>query len=50
VKLISNKGNVYGVISEYENTPEYIEKALSSGFDVKIDLTMIDNNYTLGMR
>ena len=48
MKLISNKGNVYGVISEYENTPEYIEKALSSGFDVKIDLTMIDNKLYIG--
>lgn len=48
MKLISNKGNLRGIISEYENTPEYIEAALNSGFDVKIDLLLNDGKLFIG--
>ena len=48
MKLISNKGNIRGVISEYENTPAYIENAINGGFDVKIELTMFDGKLHIG--
>lgn len=46
--LISHRGNISGPIKEKENSPNYIKNALSSGFDVEIDVWFIDNQFYLG--
>ena len=38
MQLIAHRGNVDGPNPERENTPEYIEEAISRGFDVEIDI------------
>ena len=46
--LISHRGNLNGIISEYENNPLYIERALQEGFDVEIDVWYTDGKWYLG--
>jgi len=46
--LISHRGNLNGANPEMENSQEYIEIALEMGYDVEIDIWMIDNNLYLG--
>jgi len=46
--LIAHRGNVSGPKPERENTPEYIEEALSKGFDVEIDVRYEDGKILLG--
>ena len=46
--LISHRGNLRGRISEYENDPSYIQKALSEGYDVEIDVWCTDDGWYLG--
>ena len=36
--FISHRGNISGIDKNNENKPEYIEKALSLGFDVEVDV------------
>lgn len=36
--LISHRGNINGRIQEKENSPEYIDVAISKGYDVEIDV------------
>lgn len=48
MKLIAHRGNISGPNSDKENHPDYIETALSQGFDVEIDLRIIDGKYYLG--
>lgn len=48
MKLISHRGNLMGKIPEKENTPNYIDAAISSGFDVEIDLWFNDGKFFLG--
>jgi hypothetical protein len=38
MKLISHRGNISGPNVERENSPEYIDEAISLGFDVEIDV------------
>jgi hypothetical protein len=38
MKIISHRGNLNGPNPLRENSPEYIEEALSQGFDVEIDV------------
>ncbi len=38
MKLIAHRGNTYGPNSEKENSPNYIDQALSDGYDVEIDV------------
>lgn len=45
---ISNRGNVFGVIKHAENTQEYLEEAIKSGFNVKVDLWVINNQMCSG--
>jgi hypothetical protein len=47
-KLIAHRGNTNGPNKELENRPEYIDKALDQGFDVEVDVWVIDNNIFLG--
>lgn len=46
--LISHRGNVSGRIPEVENSLEYVDAALSIGYDVEIDVRMIDGVLFLG--
>ena len=46
--LISHRGNIDGKIPENENNPNYIDDALSLGYDVEIDLWFIDGKTYLG--
>lgn len=45
---ISHRGNLDGPIPSKENTPEYINEALSYGFNVEIDVWFIDGELYLG--
>ena len=45
--LISHRGNIEGK-TELENHPDYINKALELGFDVEIDVWVVDNDILLG--
>ena len=46
--LISHRGNLNGRIPEYENNPVYIDKALSRGFSVEIDVWFKNGKWYLG--
>ena len=46
--LISHRGNINGKNPHLENKPEYIEEALNLGYDVEIDLWLVDNKLMLG--
>ena len=50
MKLIAHRGNIDGPNSSKENNPDYIERAISQGFDVEIDLrySSLDKNLYLG--
>lgn len=48
MKLISHRGNINGELKSRENEPIYIDEALDYGFDVEIDVWVIDNNLWLG--
>ena len=48
MKLISHRGNVDGKYPQYENLPEYVDKALSLGYDVEVDLWIDNDGYYLG--
>ena len=47
-KLISHRGNVNGKIPQNENHPDYIDEAIKLGYDVEIDVWMVDNEFYLG--
>jgi len=46
--LISHRGNTNGKFESYENEPMYIDKAISDGFDVEVDVWMIEGVLLLG--
>ena len=46
--LISHRGNINGKFESYENEPMYIDKAISQGFNVEIDIWLIDGILFLG--
>ena len=48
MKIISHRGNLDGPNLELENSPMYIDKALSIHYDVEIDVWLIDNIWYLG--
>ena len=45
---ISHRGNIFGPKPELENSPEYIDAAISQGFDVEIDIWVDENGIHLG--
>jgi hypothetical protein len=47
-KLISHRGNINGSIPHNENHPDYIDEAIHVGFDVEIDVWMIEGILYLG--
>ena len=46
--FISHRGNISGIDKNNENRPEYIEKALSLGFDVEVDVRFEKGDFFLG--
>jgi hypothetical protein len=46
--LISHRGNISGPNPKKENSPEYIMEAVYLGYDVEIDIWVIDNTIFLG--
>ena len=48
MKYISHRGNLTGRNPDRENSPAYIEEAISAGYDVEIDVWYIDGEFYLG--
>jgi hypothetical protein len=48
MKLISHRGNIVGPNPSRENTPSYIDTAISSGYEVEVDINYIDGKFYLG--
>lgn len=48
MKIISHRGNIRGPVSDKENRPSYIDCAIGNGYDVEIDIRLIDNQIWLG--
>ena len=46
--FISHRGNINGSDPEMENNPVYIEKALSLGYDVEVDVRFFEDQFWLG--
>ena len=46
--LISHRGNLNGSNPETENSPDQIERAASAGFNVEVDLRLIEGSWWLG--
>jgi hypothetical protein len=46
--IISHRGNTDGPEVESENHPDFIDKAISTGFEVEVDLRFIDGDFWLG--
>ncbi len=46
--LISHRGNLNGKVVDRENHPDYIDEAIKAGYDVEIDVWMVDNEFYLG--
>jgi hypothetical protein len=47
-KLISHRGNICGRNINRENSPDYVLEAINLGYDVEIDVWVIDDKYYLG--
>jgi hypothetical protein len=45
---ISHRGNLTGRIPNKENYPEYIDEAITAGFDVEVDIWLVDKRLYLG--
>lgn len=48
MRLISHRGNINGAIPEMENNPVHIHSAISSGFDVELDVYLHKQKWYLG--
>ena len=46
--LISHRGNINSINRELENKQEYIQAALDLGYDVEIDVWLMDGTLHLG--
>ena len=46
--LISHRGNLNGPQPNKENSPDYINEAIESGYNVEIDIWFIHNKWYLG--
>lgn len=46
--LISHRGNINGRIEATENHPDYIDNAIKLGYDVEIDVWVIEGTFYLG--
>ena len=46
--LISHRGNINGKFDSFENEPTYIDKAISEGYEVEVDVWYKDKMLWLG--
>lgn len=46
--FISHRGNIDGKNVEKENHPQYIDEAIDAGYDVEIDVWVIEGTFWLG--
>lgn len=46
--LISHRGNINGRIEEAENRPDYIDDTIKLGYDVEVDIWVIEGTFHLG--
>ncbi len=46
--MIAHRGNVDGPQPELENSPLYINKALAAGYNVEIDVWLVESRWMLG--
>jgi hypothetical protein len=46
--LISHRGNISGRIENAENRPDYIDNAIRLGYDVEVDIWVIEGTFYLG--
>ena len=46
--LIAHRGNINQVIPERENAPDYIDEAIAQGYEVEMDVRLIDGKLFLG--
>lgn len=48
MKLIAHRGNTKGILKHCENSPDYLDHALSMDYDVEIDFRKFDTGLYLG--
>jgi hypothetical protein len=48
MKIISHRGNICGPVEDKENRPSYIDCAIGNGYDVEIDIRVVDGELWLG--
>ena len=48
MKLISHRGNIVAPNPTRENSPSYIDTAISAGYEVEVDITYVNNKFYLG--
>ena len=48
MKLIAHRGNLHGPNPDKENSTDYINEAIESGYNVEIDVWFINNKWYLG--
>lgn len=48
IKIICHRGNIDGPDHLKENDPSFIQSALDLGFDVEVDVWLMDEKYYLG--
>jgi hypothetical protein len=46
--LISHRGNLNGIEKDNENNPDYINRAISHGYDVEVDVRYESGQFFLG--
>lgn len=46
--LIAHRGNIVGQNLDRENTPDFINEAIEEGYDVEIDVWVVDGELYLG--
>ena len=46
--FISHRGNIDGKIESRENSPDYIEEAIKLGYQVEIDVWLVNGSWYLG--
>jgi hypothetical protein len=48
MKLISHRGNIIGPNPNRENSPSYIDTAISAGYEVEVDINYMNGKFYLG--
>jgi hypothetical protein len=46
--FIAHRGNYNGINKDRENSPDYVDEALALGYDVELDLRIVDGKFYLG--